>query len=387
MNIKPTFEVLPPLGLYVHFPWCVKKCPYCDFNSHQQNGEIPQKAYIDKLIEDLEQDLGFVQQRKLQSVFFGGGTPSLFAPQQLSRLLEAIRSRFGLEEDIEITLEANPGTFEQRKFKEYRAIGINRLSLGVQSFDGDSLRALGRIHDGAEAFVAYSSAVDSGFANLNLDLMYGLPGQSLDQAMNDLYIACSLAPAHISWYQLTIEQNTEFYNKPPQLPDEELLWSIFTEGASYLRSQSYGQYEVSAWSKPDTQSMHNKNYWQFGDYIGLGAGAHGKITDMNSQQIIRYRKTRSPQDYLSVEGEFRREERFVNSQDLAGEFMLNALRLTEGFSCEQFEATTGLQFSVISDQVNWACNDELLIRSGATHWQVSERGGLFLDDLAARFLA
>jgi len=345
---------LPPLSLYVHIPWCVRKCPYCDFNSHEAKGDIPETDYVAALIADLRADLPQVQGRKLGSIFFGGGTPSLFSATAIGDILDAAENHIGFERDIEITLEANPGTFEQARFSGYRSAGVNRLSIGIQSFNNQQLSALGRIHDRASAITAASSARKAGFGNFNLDLMHGLPGQSLDAAMNDLKVALDMNPTHLSWYQLTIEANTAFYKQPPQLPDEDILADIQEQGHQYLTAAGFNHYEVSAYAQAQRQSRHNLNYWQFGDYLGIGAGAHGKISDANSGHISRHSKTRTPADYLARNKEtpinFIASSEAIAPRELPLEFLMNALRLVDGVPFELFEERTGADFSVVATQ-------------------------------------
>ncbi len=292
---------LPPLALYVHIPWCVRKCPYCDFNSHAAGPELPEEAYVDALLADLEQDLRHVHGRRLGSIFFGGGTPSLFSAKALGRLLEGVERRVGFADGIEITLEANPGTFEQVKFADYRRLGINRLSIGVQSFQADKLQALGRIHDGAEAVRAADMARQAGFDNFNLDLMHGLPGQSLDDALADLRQALALAPTHLSWYQLTMEPNTVFWSQPPELPEDDILWDIQEAGQALLDEHGYRQYETSAYARDGLHARHNLNYWSFGDFLGIGAGAHAKLSAPDGR-IVRTWKTRLPKGPQPAKG-------------------------------------------------------------------------------------
>ncbi|HET8730764.1 MAG TPA: radical SAM family heme chaperone HemW, partial [Moraxellaceae bacterium] len=294
---------LPPLSLYIHVPWCVRKCPYCDFNSHAAGAELPETAYVDALLADLRQDLDLdlVQGREIASIFIGGGTPSLFSPDAYARLFDGLRRELHFASDIEITLEANPGTVEQAKFRGYRALGVNRLSIGVQSFSPEKLAALGRIHGRDEAVRAAEAARGAGFDNFNIDLMHGLPGQSVAEALADVRQALALAPTHLSWYQLTIEPNTVFYRDPPVLPEDDTLWSIQEEGQTLLAEGGYRQYEVSAYARPERECRHNRNYWMFGDYLALGAGAHGKVTRpasaLGQGGVWRYAKTRLPRDY------------------------------------------------------------------------------------------
>ena len=334
------FAVPIPLSLYVHIPWCVRKCPYCDFNSHALSGSLPERAYVDALLADLEQDLPWVQGREIQSIFIGGGTPSLFSVTAITELLAGLRERLMLAEDLEITLEANPGTVEQQRFCGYRAIGINRLSLGVQSFNPEQLRRLGRIHGRDEALGAFESALAAGFDNINLDLMYGLPAQSLEQALADVSEAIALGPAHISHYQLTLEPNTLFHKYPPALPDHDATWAMQLRCQQRLTAAGYRQYEVSAYARAGRRCRHNLNYWEFGDYLGIGAGAHGKLTDPARGLITRSWKRKNPKDYLQPErigG-----HTHIAEEDLGLEFMMNALRLVEGFPSRLFRERTGL---------------------------------------------
>ena len=356
---------LPPLSLYVHIPWCVRKCPYCDFNSHTNNGdELPESDYVDALLEDLADDASKekLQGRQLVSIFFGGGTPSLFSAVAIARILQGAEQLISFEPAVEITLEANPGTVEQQKFKGFREAGINRLSIGIQSFNDAHLERLGRIHNGAEALSAIRIARQAGFDNINLDLMHGLPEQTPEQAIADLQQAIDLQPEHLSWYQLTIEPNTAFHNQPPLLPVENTLERIQTRGNKLLESAGFSAYEISAYARPQRQSQHNCNYWQFGDYLGIGAGAHGKITDIKQQQIIRTRKTRQPNNYLSrlAKGEtYRAEHLVLDRAELPLEFLMNALRLKHGVASTLFPERTGVALKTIE-----------------AHWQVLETKGL-----------
>jgi oxygen-independent coproporphyrinogen-3 oxidase len=322
-----------PLSLYIHFPWCARKCPYCDFNSHEASGSIPEAAYIAQLLEDLKSQ---PVDRSLVSIFLGGGTPSLFKPDSITQLISGIENYFDLTE-IEITMEANPGTFDQQHFEGYRDAGVNRLSIGAQSFSNEHLEALGRIHTADEIHRAFQGARKAGFNRINLDLMYGLPGQATIAALKDLEQATNLGPEHISWYQLTIEPNTYFNRYPPLLPREQQIVDMEHRGRSLLADTGFIQYEISAYAKTGEASRHNLNYWQFGDYIGIGAGAHGKIT--RGGIIYRTTKTRVPADYLRSA---RTTEKAVSSGDIVTEFLMNSLRMTGGFSLEQFELTTGL---------------------------------------------
>lgn len=381
------FSQLPPLSLYIHLPWCVRKCPYCDFNSHALKGDVPEAAYVDALLRDLEQDLPRIWGRRVISVFIGGGTPSLFSPEALDRLLSGLRARLAINADAEITLEANPGTAEQERFTEYRALGINRLSIGVQSFHDDALQRLGRIHGRDEAIRAAEMAHTAGFDNFNLDLMFALPQQTTRQAAEDVATAIDLEPTHISYYQLTLEPNTLFHAQPPTLPDNDLAWQIQHAGQQQLAEADYGQYEVSAYAQPKKQCAHNLNYWQFGDYLGLGAGAHGKITDAAQQNITRLAKCRHPQEYLSSAGTPQgiQSERVLKRNDVGLEFMMNALRLNAGFDNALFTTHTGQQLTLIDSALRDAEEAGLLERT-LKHIQPTEKGRRFLDDLLTLFV-
>lgn len=374
----------PPLSLYIHFPWCVRKCPYCDFNSHEAR-EIPEQAYIAALLADFDQDRSYWQGRTVQSIFMGGGTPSLFSAASLNTLLQSLRQRVAFADGLEITLEANPGTFEQDKFQGYREAGINRLSLGVQSFQPHQLATLGRIHSGAEAVKAISSARAAGFNNFNIDLMHGLPEQTEAQALDDLHTAIDLQPTHLSWYQLTIEPNTVFYSRPPQLPEDDTLWAIQEAGQRLLAAQGFGQYEISAYSRPDRQCRHNLNYWRFGDYLALGAGAHGKITLPDEHRIVRYRKTRLPRDYLDPGKAFTADTQAIAREDLPFEFFMNSFRLNAGASKAGFTAFTGLAEPVINAPIQRAKNLGLVSES-EDQWMPTEKGLSYLNDLLQLFL-
>lgn len=388
-DLAPRFHEPPALSLYIHIPWCVKKCPYCDFNSHAADQQLPESEYVAALIKDLDNDLPYGQGRPLRSIFFGGGTPSLFSAHSIETILCAVKHRIAFADNIEITLEANPGTFEQQKFADFHRAGVNRLSIGIQSFNDQHLQKLGRIHSSAEAKRAIAMAQKAGFDNFNLDLMHGLPQQTLEQAMHDLQTAISFAPQHLSWYQLTIEANTEFYKQPPLLPGENTRWEIFQQGQALLAEQGYQQYEVSAYSQPGKASLHNLNYWQFGDYLGIGAGAHGKITQLNSPQskarLIRTRKTRAPKDYLN-NTKTQRITETIAAEDIAGEFMMNALRLNQGFSTKIFSQHSGLPLSALEKGLAQACERGLLALTAGQHIQPTAKGQLFLDDLVGLFI-
>ena len=339
---------LPPLSLYVHIPWCVRKCPYCDFNSHEPGGAIPEESYIEALMADLHTELDDVQGRPLHTLFFGGGTPSLLSPAGIAAILAGAERLIGFTPDIEITLEANPGTVEQERFAGFRAAGVNRLSIGIQSFDNRHLQRLGRIHDRAAAIAAVRAARAAGFDNINLDLMHGLPGQTPGEALADLHLACDLDPAHLSWYQLTIEPNTVFHKRPPTLPDEDVLAAIQDAGEAQLIGAGFGPYEVSAWARPGRESRHNLNYWRCGDYLGIGAGAHGKVTRPGEGAILRTSKTRAPADYLARDGDWRAGRQPVTAPERPFEFMMNALRLVEGVEPALYPARTGLDFATLA---------------------------------------
>lgn len=429
---------LPPLSLYIHVPWCVRKCPYCDFNSHAAGPEIPEAAYVEALLADLRQDLalGLVQGREIRSVFIGGGTPSLFSPQAYEALFDGLRRELSFADDVEITLEANPGSVEQAKFRGYRALGINRLSLGVQSFDPLKLQALDRIHGRAEALRAVEAAQAAGFDNINIDLMHGLPDQTLDEALADIRQAVALAPTHLSWYQLTIEPNTVFYREPPVLPEDETLWAIQEAGAALLEDAGYRQYEVSAYAQAGRECRHNRNYWEFGDYLAIGAGAHGKVTRLGMDRdagavvsgdgrgalqrlleeqgrlhgggasdagekapgirqrtlsrecgVWRYAKTRLPRDYLAARdsGRFSASTGFVEEGALVFEFMLNALRLREGVPASLFADRTGLPLHRIAPQLA-ALRAEGLLSADESRLACTPTGLNYLNSVLQNFL-
>jgi putative oxygen-independent coproporphyrinogen III oxidase len=374
---------LPPLGLYIHLPWCERKCPYCDFNSHEID-IIPESRYIDALLRDLREDLPLVQHRTVATLFIGGGTPSLFSAGGIARLLREIAHLVPLAPTLEATLEANPGSAEAGKFAAFCEAGINRLSLGIQSFQDAQLQALGRVHNADQAHAAVDFARAAGFDSFNIDLMHGLPGQSVAAARADLDTALDCAPAHLSWYQLTIEPNTVFHKRPPLLPVEDALAAIQDDGERLLTSRGYGQYEVSAYSQPGFQCRHNLNYWSFGDYLGIGAGAHGKITHADGR-IQRYAKKRQPAQYLSSSaGEFRSSSRALDPEEIPGEFMLNALRLNEGFPVSLFEHRTGLDICVIQPQLDQLLERGLLQRT-ADNIHTTDLGRRFLDSVVGEF--
>ena len=375
---------LPPLALYVHIPWCIRKCPYCDFNSHTATPELPEQAYVAALLADLDLDLIHVHDRQLESIFFGGGTPSLFSAPALKALLDGIEQRIPFSSTIEITLEANPGTFEQEKFAAYRALGINRLSIGIQSFADSKLQALGRVHSGAEAVKAVTMARQAGFANFNLDLMHGLPDQSPAEALADLQTAIDLAPSHLSWYQLTMEPNTVFWSKPPLLPEDDVLWDIQEAGQALLAEHGFIQYEVSAYARAEQTALHNVNYWSFGDFIGIGAGAHGKVSDPQGR-IQRTWKTRQPADYLNPDKPFLAGSATLAAADLPFEFLMNALRLTDGVELKLFSQRTGLSVAALQAGLQQA-QQRGLLSEDPERLAPSVQGQLFLNDLLHIFL-
>jgi len=381
---------LPSLSLYVHIPWCVRKCPYCDFNSHQKNGELPEAEYINALLEDFAHDLPYVQGREISTIFFGGGTPSLFSAAAYEKLFAGLQRHVKFSPDIEITLEANPGTAEREKFADYRRAGINRLSIGIQSFADAQLQNLGRIHGSTDGRKAIEFARMAGFDNLNIDIMYGLREQSLDSALQDLRFAIEYQPEHLSWYQLTIEPNTEFFKRPPVLPPEDELIAIQDSGLALFSHHGYARYEVSAFARDGRRAAHNLNYWRFGDYLGIGAGAHGKITLASERRIIRTRKKKQPGHYLEarhslLENGFSAETAAIARDDLALEFMLNALRLTEGFTSAQFEAATGLGFDTVQKQVESLLNKKLLMTTGGVI-RPTDKGQQFLNSVLEEFV-
>lgn len=376
---------LPPLSLYVHVPWCVRKCPYCDFNSHEKVGQLPEQAYVDALIRDLEFDAPYLQGRAVSSIFIGGGTPSLFSAHSIDRLLTRVNNIANFSDSIEITLEANPGTAEAKRFTDFRHCGVNRLSLGVQSFDDAMLKRLGRIHNGSDASKAIAMAKNAGFDDFNIDLMYGLPEQSLKQAEADLLKAFEFGSSHLSWYQLTLESNTLFYSKPPSLPADELLTDINDAGLALLSEHGFDRYEVSAFSCDARQSLHNTNYWQFGDYLGIGAGAHGKISLPADGEIIRTRKYRQPQHYLDAQASFIAERTPVPNSARSFEFLMNGLRLRHGIANSLFQARTGLAFSTLAKKVE-SLREKGLLDDDDNVLRTTERGYLLLNSVLEEFL-
>lgn len=349
-----------PLSLYIHLPWCVRKCPYCDFNSHTQIGELKEQAYIARLLQELEQQLPTIWGRRLVSIFIGGGTPSLFSAKSIKYLLQEIHARLAFHPDIEITMEANPGTFEQEKFAGFRQAGINRLSIGVQSFNAAHLKRLGRIHDNNEALKAVAIAKQAGFDNINIDLMFALPQQTLTEALNDVQQAIDLQPQHVSWYQLTIEPNTVFYKTQPSLPQDDDAISMQEQGQALLTKNGFKQYEISAYAQTDKQCQHNLNYWQFGDYLGIGAGAHSKITDMQKQTITRHNTVRQPNDYLNPQKAFIAKQHSISEENSIFEFLMNALRLKAGVKSELFTQRCGLSLEKLQQTIQRFIDENLI---------------------------
>lgn len=385
---RATVQALPPLAVYVHFPWCVRKCPYCDFNSHALRGELPERDYIDSLLQDLQAQRAAAAGRTVASVFLGGGTPSLFSPAALARLLDALRAALPVSGDAEISLEANPGTIEHGRFAEYRAAGINRVSLGAQSFDDPTLQRLGRIHAAGDTTRAVEELRRAGIDNFNLDLMYALPGQDVGAAVADVETALRLEPAHLSHYELTLEPGTRFAARPPEaLPDAEQAWSMQRRCQQRLAEAGYAQYEVSAYARADRRCRHNLNYWRFGDYLGLGAGAHGKLSRLGAQGlcIVRTAREREPRRYRSA-AQSAPPQRGVDDRDRPFEYLLNALRLREGFRDADFEQRTGLAFPVLTGALERLLERGLIERERDC-WRASALGFRFLNDVVGEFLA
>lgn len=374
-----------PLSLYIHIPWCIKKCPYCDFNSHALKNNLPETEYLETLLEDLQLDLKYVQQRPIRSIFFGGGTPSLISPAGIEYLLNSISKVLTFTPDMEVTLEANPGTVEHFNLADYKLAGINRISLGVQSFDNEKLQILGRIHKQNETLAAIDKLHQSNLKSFNLDLMHGLPKQTLDAALLDLQTAIDCQPPHISWYQLTIEPNTFFHKYPPALPSDDVTWAIQAEGEKLLAAAGFMHYEVSAFSTLNHRCQHNLNYWEFGDYLGIGAGAHSKTTDLQTMQIHRSWKTRNPKDYLDKTKIFLAGTNNVSKEHIAGEYMLNRLRLYDTLDLLQFSQYTGLPISDIKVQLDLA-KQKGLINLQPNNLTITELGKRFLNDTMQIFL-
>lgn len=386
---------LPPLALYIHIPWCVQKCPYCDFNSHAIKQGIPEQEYIAHLIADLQQDLHYVQGREFSTIFIGGGTPSVFSSEGIAQLLTEVKALVPFATDIEITMEANPGTVEAARFAGYVDAGVNRFSIGVQSFAEDQLKRLGRIHNPAEACKAAELARgllnsstpqhDRNLSSFNLDLMHGLPDQTLEAALSDLNLAIALQPPHLSWYQLTIEPNTVFASKPPILPEDELLWDIQEQGHALLSAQGYLQYETSAYCREGFQCRHNLNYWRFGDYLGIGCGAHGKITLPAAQQIVRTVKIKHPKGYMDISKGYLDSVNAIDRDDLAFEFFMNRFRLLEACPHAEFTAFTGLPIESVTPILARA--EQLGLVSAKQHsWQITPHGVRYLNELLQLFL-
>ena len=374
---------LPPLGLYIHLPWCERKCPYCDFNSHETE-DVPEDHYIRTLLQDLREDSPMIQGRAVETLFIGGGTPSLFSAEAIQKLMRGIAQLIPLAPTLEATMEANPGSADADKFYAFKDAGINRLSIGIQSFDNDQLQTLGRIHTSDQAYAAIDFARQAGFDSFNLDLMHGLPAQTLLSAKTDLLAAIACKPSHLSWYQLTIEPNTVFHKRPPQLPVEDELADIQQCGEQLLADNGYAQYEVSAYSQEGFNCRHNSNYWSFGDYLGIGAGAHGKISFPDGR-IKRYNKRRQPQEYMSVTSQaFVASTRTLHRDEIAGEFMMNALRLNDGFTLPQFASRTGLSYAQLEPQLELLCQRELLVRD-RNAVRATDTGRRFLDSVIAEF--
>ncbi len=379
------FSTSIPLSLYIHIPWCIRKCPYCDFNSHEAREAIPEELYVQRLIQDLDEHLPRILDRELKSIFFGGGTPSLFSPQGIEEILAAVHQRLRMAPSIEITLEANPGTIDESRFVGFRQAGINRLSIGVQSLQDNKLKALGRIHDREYALRAIDSAVRAGFENFNLDLMHGLPEQSVEDALSDIRDALAFNPPHLSWYQLTIETNTFFHHQPPRLPDDDILWTIQERGKTVIMDAGLSQYEVSAYASSGHECQHNKNYWEFGDYLGIGAGAHSKITDFEQQVITRHWQVKNPKDYLDPAKALTSQKVVLAPHDILFEFMLNALRLTQGVSADLFKERTGLALDIAEPALAIAREKKLLVNDTQV-LRATELGHRFLNDLLGLFL-
>lgn len=373
---------LPPLSLYIHIPWCVQKCPYCDFNSHALKGEVPHLEYVQHLLQDLEQDLPLTAGREVRTIFIGGGTPSLLSSHAMQTLMDGVRARLPLAADAEITMEANPGTVEADRFSGYQAAGINRISIGVQSFSPQKLERLGRIHGPQEAKRAAELAAALGLRSFNLDLMHGLPDQSLEEALDDLRQAIALNPPHLSWYQLTIEPNTLFGSRPPQLPDDDALRDIYEQGHQLLTAAGYQQYETSAYAKPGYRCEHNLNYWRFGDYLGIGCGAHGKLTQPDGR-IVRTVKTRHPRGFMK--GNYLDKQHEVANEDKPFEFFMNRFRLLEAAPRAEFQRYTGLDEQAIRAQMDQAIAAGYVTES-ASEWQITEKGKLFLNSLLELFM-
>lgn len=376
---------LPPLSLYIHIPWCIEKCPYCDFNSHKLRGEIPEQAYLQALVKDLKTDLVYVQGRILDTIFIGGGTPSLISAQGIGWLLKEVEQLIAFKKDIEITLEANPGAIENSKIAEFKEAGISRFSFGVQSFQQEKLTRLGRIHGVDEAKSAAKQAKQSGVSTFNLDLMHGLPDQTLEDALFDLQTAIDLHPTHLSWYQLTIEPNTQYFSHPPKLPEDELLWDIQEAGQKLLADHGYHQYEISGYTQAGFECQHNINYWSFSDYLGIGCGAHGKLTLPLENKILRTTKIKHPKGYLDESRPFLDASQNVAKEDLAFEYMMNRMRLFAPIPFSEFEQYTGLSTDSIALPIQQAIDKKLLIKN-SDHWLMTDLGHRYLNELLLLFM-
>ncbi|MBU2977796.1 radical SAM family heme chaperone HemW [Alteromonas sp. C1M14] len=376
----------PPLSLYIHIPWCVQKCPYCDFNSHGLKSALPEQEYISHLLSDLEHDKTYVSNRQVTSIFIGGGTPSLFSADAIGKLLSGVKNTIAVSPTAEITLEANPGTLESARFNGYAEAGVNRISMGVQSFQNVHLTGLGRIHDAQQALNAILQAQNAPLNSFNIDLMHGLPQQSLANAMSDLTKAIDQSPAHLSWYQLTIEPNTPFYSKPPELPDDDTLWDIQAKGHALLEDAGYQQYEISGYSKPGFQCQHNLNYWRFGDYLGIGCGAHGKITDADNGRITRTVKVKHPRGYMDITRPYLDKAVAVEQDDLAFEFFMNRFRLVEPCPKSDFADFTGATLTEEQQQALHQAVEQALLQESAHQWQVTPKGRRYLNTLLSAFV-
>ena len=376
---------LPPLALYIHIPWCIQKCPYCDFNSHAVKQGIPEQEYIAHLLADLQQDLSLVHGRTISSIFIGGGTPSVFSATGIGQILTGVKQRIACTPDMEVTMEANPGTVEAERFAGYVAAGVTRFSIGVQSFQSAQLTALGRIHDSDEAIAAAKLAKALPLNSFNLDLMHGLPQQDVTGALADLQQAIDLAPPHLSWYQLTIEPNTAFASRPPVLPPDDTLWDIQQQGLALLQQHGYQQYEISAYAKTGQQCQHNLNYWRYGDYLGIGCGAHGKITLPSRNSILRTVKIKHPKGYMDISRGYMDSRQQVEPEDRPFEFFMNRFRLLEPCPISDFTAFTGLPLSSISAAIDEAERKQLITVT-ASHWQITDKGARYLNDLLTLFI-
>lgn len=376
----------PPLSLYIHIPWCVQKCPYCDFNSHGLKSDLPEKEYVAHLLDDLAIDAKRVGNRQVETIFIGGGTPSLFSADAMAAILEGVKARINLAPNAEITMEANPGTVEAGKFAGFYQAGVNRISVGIQSFQPHHLKVLGRIHNELQAENAVKQAHSAGLPTFNLDLMHGLPEQSVENAMGDLQQGIALNPYHLSWYQLTIEPNTPFYSRPPALPDDDILWEIQQRGHEILEAAGYHQYEISGYAKHGHQCQHNLNYWRFGDYLGIGCGAHGKITDTKKGTIHRTVKVKHPRGYMEISRPYLDTQTQVAEDDLPFEFFMNRFRLVEPCPIDDFSSFTGLTLPKDVDTALADAQQQGLLRLSPSHWQVTDKGRRYLNSLLSCFV-